>query len=186
MLVALGDAVNRKTVGKVRIAPATQADRPSIYRMRHDVYATELGQHVVQQNAMLSDSLDESNIYIIAKIRGELAGFISITPPTVGRYSIEKYLGRDELSIQLDERTYELRILTVSRAHRHSRVAWYLMYAAFRWVEEHGGEQIIAMGRSEVLGMYQSFGAQLLHHRVISGAVTFELIRTSVSHLRQY
>ena len=168
------------------IGPATQADRLSIYRMRHDVYATELGQHAVQQDAMLSDALDENNVYIIAKIRGELAGFISVTPPTLGRYSIEKYVRRDELSIQLDERTYEIRILTVSRSHRHSRVAWYLMYAAFRWVEEHGGEQIIAMGRSEVLGMYQSFGAQLLRHRVVSGAVTFELMKTSVSHLRRY
>ena len=154
--------------------------------MRHDVYATELGQHGLQQNAMLSDALDESNIYIVAKVFGELAGFISITPPTLGRYSIEKYLRRDELSIRLDERTYEIRILTVSRFHRHSRVAWYLMYAAFRWVEEQGGEQIIAMGRSEILGMYQSFGAELLQHRVVSGAVTFELIKTSVSHLRRY
>jgi histidinol-phosphate/aromatic aminotransferase/cobyric acid decarboxylase-like protein len=150
------------------------------------VYATELGQHEAQQNVMLSDALDERNIYIIAKIRDELVGFISVTPPTIGRYSIEKYLRREELSIQLDERTYEIRILTVSRAHRHSRVAACLMYAAFRWVEEHGGEQIIAMGRSEILGMYQSFGAQLLGHRVVSGVVTFELIKTSVSHLRQY
>ena len=183
----LGRALlNSKNLGKVMIGPVTQADRPAIYRMRHDVYANELGQHEVRQNAMLSDALDESNIYIVAKIRGELAGFISVTPPTLGRYSIEKYLSRDELSIPLDERTYEIRILTVSRAHRHSRVALYLMYAAFRWVEEHGGEQIIAMGRSEILGMYQSFGAQLLGHRVVSGAVTFELIKTSVSHLRQH
>jgi histidinol-phosphate/aromatic aminotransferase/cobyric acid decarboxylase-like protein len=168
------------------IGPGTQADRPPIYRMRHDVYVTELAQHGVQQNAMLSDGLDESNFYIVAKIRGELAGFISVTPPTLGRYSIEKYLCRDELSIQLDERTYEIRILTVSRAHRRSRVAWYLMYAAFRWVEEHGGEQIIAMGRSEILDMYRSFGAQVPGHRVVSGAVTFELMKTSVSHLRRY
>ena len=178
--------MNSKNFGKVMIGPGTRADRPSIYRMRYDVYATELGQHGLQQNAMLSDALDESNSYIIAKIRGELAGFISVTPPTLGRYSIEKYLRRDQLSIQLDERTYEIRILTVSRAHRHSRVALYLMYSAFRWVEEHGGEQIIAMGRSEVLSMYQSFGAQLIGHRVVSGAVTFELIKTSVSHLRRY
>ena len=135
---------------------------------------------------MLSDALDESNIYITAKTRGELAGFISITPPGAGRYSIEKYLSRDELPIQLDERTYEIRVLTVSRTHRHSRVAAYLMYAAFRWVEEHGGEQIIAMGRAEVLGIYQSFGAQLLGRRIVSGAVTFELMKTSVSHLRRY
>ncbi len=143
--------------------------------MRHDVYATELGQHGAQQNVMLSDALDESNIYIIAKIRDELAGFISVTPPTIGRYSIEKYLRREELSIQLDERTFEIRILTVSRAHRRSRVAACLMYAAFRWVEA-GGEQIIAMGRSaSVHG----------RDRGVSGAATFELIKTSVSQLRR-
>jgi histidinol-phosphate/aromatic aminotransferase/cobyric acid decarboxylase-like protein len=175
-----------KNSGKVSIGLATEADRPSIYRMRHEVYATELGQHVVQLNGRLSDALDESNIYILAKIRGELAGFISVTPPELGRYSIEKYINRDELPIRFDERTYEIRILTVSRAHRHSRVALCLMYAAFRWVEEHGGEQIIAMGRSEILGMYQSFGAQLLKQRVVSGAVTYELISTSVSHLQRY
>ena len=172
--------------GRIKIAPATQADRLSIYQLRHDVYALELGQHRVQQDAMLSDFLDEGNVYITAKLRGELAGFISITPPGLGRYSIEKYLPREELPIRLDERTYELRILTVSRAHRRSSVAWYLMYAAFRWVEEHGGEQIVAMGRTEMLPMYQSFGAQLLGRRVVSGSVTFELMRTTVSDLRGY
>lgn len=172
--------------GKVRIAPATQADRPSIYRMRHDVYAVELGQHQAQQDGMLFDVLDEKNVYIIAEIAGALAGFISITPPGIGRYSIEKYLSRDELPVKLDEQTYEVRILTVARDHRQSRVAWYLMYAAFRWVEERGGEQIIAMGRSDVLPMYQGFGAETLERRIVSGAVTFELMKTSVSDLRRY
>jgi histidinol-phosphate/aromatic aminotransferase/cobyric acid decarboxylase-like protein len=171
--------------GKVKIALAGLADRPSIYRLRHDVYASELWQHRVQQNAMLSDALDESNTYIIATISGELAGFISITPPELGRYSIEKYLDRDELPIRLDERTYEVRILTVSPSHRNSRVAWYLMYAAFRWIDEQNGEQIIAMGRTEVLGIYETFGAELLGRQIVSGAVTFELMKTSVSHLRR-
>jgi histidinol-phosphate/aromatic aminotransferase/cobyric acid decarboxylase-like protein len=178
--------VNSKNSDNVRIAMATYADRPSIYRMRHDVYASELGQHAVRQSAMLCDALDEANVYITAKICGELAGFISITLPDAGSYSIEKYLRRDELPISLDERTYEVRILTVSRPHRHSRAAWYLMYAAFRWIEEHSGEQIIAMGRTDLLPMYESFGAQLLQRRIVSGAVTFELIKTSVSHLRSY
>jgi histidinol-phosphate/aromatic aminotransferase/cobyric acid decarboxylase-like protein len=181
-----GGSVTSKISGIVRIAAATEADRSSIYRMRHDVYAAELGQHAVRQNAMLSDTLDENNVYITAKIRGELAGFISITPPGAGHYSVEKYLERDEFPISLDDRTYEVRILTVSLAHRHSRTAWYLMYAAFRWIEEQGGEQIIAMGRSDLLPMYQSFGAEMLQRRIISGAVTFELIKTSVSHLRWF
>jgi hypothetical protein len=45
------------TQRKVRIALATEADRPAIYRMRHDVYAAELGQHQVQPSLMLSDPL---------------------------------------------------------------------------------------------------------------------------------
>lgn len=176
--------MTEKNLEKVRIALATQSDRPSIYRMRHDVYANELGRHVVQQDAMLSDHLDESNTYIVATMSGELAGFISITPPEVGRYSIEKYLDRGELPIRIDDRTYEVRILTVSPSHRYSRVAWYLMYAAFRWIDEHNGEQIIAMGRTEVLSIYESFGAQLFGRQIVSGAVTFELMKTSISHLR--
>ena len=173
-----------RNVEKVRIALATSADRSSIYRLRHSVYASELRQHRVQANAMLSDALDENNIYIIATVANELAGFISITPPELGRYSIEKYLDRRELPIRLDDRTYEVRILTVAPLHRYSRVAWYLMYAAFRWIDEHNGEQIIAMGRTEVLSIYESFGAQLLGRQIVSGAVTFELMKTSTSHLR--
>jgi histidinol-phosphate/aromatic aminotransferase/cobyric acid decarboxylase-like protein len=170
---------------RVRITLATPDDRSSIYHMRHEVYASELRQHRIQPNAMLSDALDENNIYILAKVDEELAGFISITPPELGRYSIEKYLDRGELPIRLDDRTYEARILTVAPSHRHSRVAWYLMYAAFRWIDEHNGEQIIAMGRTEVLSIYESFGAQILGRQIVSGAVTFELMTTSVSHLRK-
>ena len=135
---------------------------------------------------MLSDALDEGNAYIVATIAGQLAGFISITPPELGQYSIEKYLGRDELPILLDDRTYEVRVLTVAPAHRNSGVASYLMYGAFRWIEEHGGEQIIGMGRDEVLSIYRNFGAQLLGRRIVSGSVTYELMMTSVSHLQRF
>ena len=44
---------------------------------------------------LLSDSLDDFNHYITARIDGELVGFISITPPGFGKYSIDKYIARD-------------------------------------------------------------------------------------------
>lgn len=171
---------------KVRIALASNDDRPQIYRMRHEVYAAELGQHQIRQDGMLSDGLDEGNIYIVSTIAGKVVGFISITPPELGRYSIEKYLGRDELPFDLDDRTYEVRVLTVAAAHRSSGIASYLMYGAFRWIEEHGGEQIIAIGREEVLSIYQSFGAELVGRRILSGSVSYELMKTSVSHLQRF
>lgn len=181
-----GPSVFKESQQKVRIALAREEDRPQIYRMRHEVYAAELGQHQLRQDGMLSDGLDEGNIYIVATIAGELAGFISVTPPDLGRYSIEKYIRRDELPIDLDDRTYEVRVLTVSAAHRSSGIASYLMYGAFRWIEEHGGEQIIAMGRAEVLSIYQSFGAKLLGRRIVSGSVSYELMMTTVSHLQRF
>ena len=180
-----GRSVFKESPEKVRIALAREEDRPQIYRMRHNVYAAELGQHQIRQDGMLSDGLDEGNIYIIATVAGELAGFISITPPGLGRYSIEKYISRDELPFDLDDRTYEVRVLTVSSAYRSSGIASYLMYGAFRWIEEHGGEQIIAMGRDEVLSIYQSFGAELVGRRIVSGSVSYELMKTSVSHLQR-
>jgi histidinol-phosphate/aromatic aminotransferase/cobyric acid decarboxylase-like protein len=171
---------------KVSIALATEADRPAIYRLRHEVYARELAQHDVRDDASLSDALDPHNLYIKAEIAGSLAGFISITTPSAGRFSIDKYISRDAIPVSINETTYELRILTVAEDHRRSRLAWYLMYAAFRWVEEQKGEHILALGREQVLSLYLSLGAELLGQRVRSGAVDFELIAFSVAQLRRY
>ncbi len=66
---------------KVVIAIPSGEDLKTIYRMRHTVYATELGQHSENDGGMLTDELDAFNCYIVAKIGGVLAGFISITPP---------------------------------------------------------------------------------------------------------
>ena len=91
--------MNDKSYCKVSIGLATPADRPSIYRMRHEVYATELGQHAMQPNEMLSDAIDDGNIYIVAKVRGQLAGFISVTPPTLAGTPSKSMC--DEMNYQL-------------------------------------------------------------------------------------
>src|SRR5215471_9025286 len=76
---------------RFRLSVATDADREEIYRARHEVYARELGQHPVTPAGALRDSLDDSNLYLVAKAGAGLAGFVSITPPGQERYSIDKY-----------------------------------------------------------------------------------------------
>jgi len=82
---------------------ATQADREEIYRLRHEVYARELGQHAATPAGSLRDALDDWNIYLVAKFADQIAGFISLTPPCAGQrsaefhYSIDKYIRRDAL-----------------------------------------------------------------------------------------
>jgi histidinol-phosphate/aromatic aminotransferase/cobyric acid decarboxylase-like protein len=171
---------------KFRISIAKAEDRSEIYQMRHDVYAQELGQHKPTSEQMLSDSLDSFNEYITARIDGRLAGFISITPPGFGKYSIDKYVARDALPIPFDDTLYELRVLTVAKRHRSSRLAAVLTYAAFRWVEERNGKNIVAMGRTDVLSIYLKFGMQLVNHQIKAGAVTFELLKITVVQLRTF
>src|SRR5437867_67561 len=63
------------------LSVATEAEREAIYRLRHEVYARELGQHAASPAGRLRDALDDWNIYLVARIGGQIAGFISLTPP---------------------------------------------------------------------------------------------------------
>jgi histidinol-phosphate/aromatic aminotransferase/cobyric acid decarboxylase-like protein/GNAT superfamily N-acetyltransferase len=169
---------------QTRISIAYDSDRDSIYALRHEVYAEELHQHPATHDRTLRDSLDPWNEYIVAKMDGQLVGFVSITPPGFGRYSIDKYLARENVDLSFDEGLYEVRILTVARPHRGTRLAAALMYAAGRWAEEKSATHLVAMGRIEVLNIYLKHGFKPLGHRIKAGAVTFELLSASMQQLR--
>src|SRR5438105_12548324 len=113
---------------RIRIGPAGDRDRAAINRLRHQVYARELDQHPENAEQRLTDTLDSFNDYITASLDGEVVGFVSLTPPGHGRYSIDKYVARRELPFPLDDRLYEVRLLTVAAAHRGRATASALMY----------------------------------------------------------
>src|SRR5688572_553257 len=81
----------------VTLRTATANDREQIYALRHAVYAEELHQHARNNDQRLVDALDDTNVYLIAEAGGELAGFISITPPSAPRFSVEEYIPCSEL-----------------------------------------------------------------------------------------
>jgi histidinol-phosphate/aromatic aminotransferase/cobyric acid decarboxylase-like protein/GNAT superfamily N-acetyltransferase len=170
----------------IRISLATDADRRTIYALRHEVYARELHQHAENEERVLHDPLDGGNVYLVASVAGAIAGFISITPPEHGAYSIDKYLRRDELPFPLDAGTYEVRILTVLPEHRGTAAPLLLMVAAFRWVESHGGTRIIALGRREVRTLYVKAGLRPFGGEIHSGAVDFILMSESVPAIRAH
>ena len=175
---------------RITLAMATDQDLDAIYRMRHEVYASELGQHAENENGRLADSLDSFNSYIVARTGNEVAGFISITPPGGASYSVDKYFTRDEMPVPFDDGLYELRILTVAGSHRGGLIAPALMYSALRWIEERGGRNIVAIGRVELLDLYLKAGLRTTGKQVRSGALTFELLTGTVAdaaeRLRRY
>lgn len=163
---------------EIRVASA--ADREWIYRTRHDVYARELGQHSPNDAGTIIDVLDDGNVYLVAASGADRVGFVSVTPPWLGRYSFEKYVDRTEDPILNEYGLFEIRILTVAPRWRGSQAAPLLMYAALRWVASRGGRRLVVMGRTEILAMYEAGGLHLLGRSITSGAVSFELMHGDV------
>src|SRR5437660_3883332 len=81
-------------LARISLALANEQDREKIYRIRHAIYARELGQHAVNETGRLTDCLDGCNYYLVAKADGEIAGFVSITPPNAPSFSIDTYIAR--------------------------------------------------------------------------------------------
>jgi len=176
---------NPTTSNRIVVRIATLAEREEIYRLRHEVYARELGQHAQNKIGSLHDSLDEFNIYIAASLDGVLAGFVSITPPGFGSYSVDKYLCRENFPELAGDGLFEVRLLTVTNRFRRREAAGLLMYAALRWIESQKGERIMAIGRREVLDLYFHVGLEKLGRQIRSGAVTYELLTATVARMAE-
>jgi len=164
---------------------ADAEDREEIFRLRHEIYARELGQHAVNPTGALRDQLDAVNHYLTARCGGVIAGFVSITPPRAPSFSVDKYFTRAALPFAFDDRLYEVRLLTVLQPHRGRELATLLMYAAYRWVEAHGGTRIVGIGRREIMDLYQRVGLEPAGLSTQSGAVTYDLVLGTIPRMRQ-
>ena len=92
----------------LRISIANTDERESIYHMRHDIYATELGQYKSRTNESLPDTGNVNSVYITASLDGKLAGFVGITHPDSPQFSVDKFLSREEIPLTFDESLYEI------------------------------------------------------------------------------
>jgi histidinol-phosphate/aromatic aminotransferase/cobyric acid decarboxylase-like protein/GNAT superfamily N-acetyltransferase len=165
------------------LALASDVERSVVYRARHEVYATELGQYTTRTDGMLPDAEGLQATYIVASVDGTIVGFVGITPPSSPSFSVDRYLPRGEIPFPFDQHLYEIRALTVLKPFRGRLTAAALMYAAFRWVEAHGGTRILAIGRREIIAMYLRAGLERVGPSFASGAVTYDLLTAEVSRL---
>jgi len=163
---------------------ADERDRERIYQIRHEVFAAELGQYATNSVGRLTDALDAFNHYIVVADGERIVGFVAITPPGSPSFSIDKYFQRAELPFPVDDRLYEVRLLTVPQESRRSLLALALMYAAFRWVEARGGTRIMAIGRREIRSMHVRVGLKPTGQDVKCGAVTYGLLQATMQDVQ--
>lgn len=160
----------------IKIADSTE--KREIYKIRHDVYAVELGQHATNPERSLTDKLDLFNTYIMAKKDNDVIGFISITPPGHD-YSMDKYLEREELPFTFDANLFEIRLLTVTEKYRNTKIALALMYASGKLIENQGGVNIMVLGRIGISEMYKKIGYNPIGKEIQSGKVKYEVMRST-------
>jgi N-acyl-L-homoserine lactone synthetase len=170
---------------RVTLSLADTRDRQSIYALRHQVYAHELGQYRENSQGVLTDILDDVNTYLVAKRGQVIVGFVAITPPNPHGYSIDKYFARRDLPFVFDDGLYEVRLLTVVESGRRTMLAMLLMYGALRYVESRGAQVIVAIGRRQVLGLYERAGLHAHGLQVQAGAVIYELLSADLRDLRR-
>ena len=171
---------------RLALSVASKADLEELYRARHEVYAEELGQYEARPDGTLPDAERLQAVYLVARVAGKLAGFVGITPPDSPCYSVDRYLRRDEIPLPVDRHLYEIRALTVLKSFRGRWLAAALMYAAFRWVESHGGTRVMAIGRREVVEMYLRVGMERVGPSFRCGAVTFDLLMAATERIGKH
>lgn len=176
--------MNSTPVTRIKLALATAADRETILRARHQVYAVELGQYPQRMDGLLRDADDVRSVYVTATSGNELLGFIGITTPESPRFSVDRHLRRDGLPFEWDDHVFEIRALTVLNAQRGSIVAAALMYAAYRWVASRGAARVVAIGRREVLDMYRAVGLREIGHSFQAGMVSYSVLSATMAEIR--
>jgi len=173
------------STSKFILAIASESDRKEIYKIRYQVYAKELKQHSHNPSEELRDDLDLCNHYVVAKQKGNIIGFVSITSPASPTYSVDKYFTRPSIPYHFNDYLYEVRLLTIVESKRKSLLAVALMFAAFRWVQSHGGKYIVSICRSDIIDMYIKAGLQPLDKKTVSGQVCYDLCVAEIEKLHQ-
>lgn len=147
-----------------------------ISAMRHDVYADEL--HQYDPNSM--GKIEDPGRHFIACVEGDdLAGYISLNPPGSKPFRLTTYFSGEALDRTVfamcedpEASTFEVRGLTVASAHRGRNLAFRLMRHALEFVIERGGVDIVAMGHSSVVKLYENNGMRVFHDESVTHGET--------------
>ena len=165
---------------------ARESDSEWIAEQRHAVYARELGQLSENPSGRYRDALDARNQYLVLERAGERIGFISLTSPDARPFSVHKYFSESDLAFLNEGRWFEVRILTVNARCRRGPGAMLLMYAAYRWVQAHGGTHVVILGRDALGDLYGSLGFQCAGAETQAGDVRYLLMHSEIGRLTDY
>lgn len=161
------------------IVAATEAQRATVYALRHDVYVAEMGlldpTHPYVRDGAVRDPWDDQSLLLLATVDGAAVGTMRLTPAAAGPMEIERYRSLDDLP---DPRATlcEATRYMVRRSWRKSPVGLALLIATMRAMSLSGLRTLISAGKLGSLSRYyQAVGLS----RVGTDTFTYDLVGTA-------
>lgn len=144
----------------VVVGVAEGTDLQALWRLNHQVYCVELGQHPIHPSGMRVDRMHQTAaVYVSAKVDGELVGMLSVTPPGGGKLStIGRIPEGDSSRLDLHDAA-EVRLLAVRSDYRALGIYDHLMLFLMKYCAEHHIDRVVisAIGRQERLYALMGF-----------------------------
>jgi predicted N-acetyltransferase YhbS len=145
------------------------ASEPDEYEQIHQLnYATfveEIPQHPANSEQLLVDKFHDENIYFICLTENrELAGMICLREKRP--FSLDKKIENMDDYLPKKEPKCEIRLLSVKKTFRNSKVFYGLMKLLFTYCKAKGFEIAVMSGTSRQLKLYQHLGFKTFAYAV--------------------
>lgn len=141
---------------EVRVANADEFEE--LWRLNHEIYCRELGQHSLDSSGLRVDKLHNQAVYFVAYVNGELAGMLSITPPGVAGISTLTRIPYDEELHGAAANTAEVRLLGVRLNFRGEGVYGKLIYSLMQYCAVHSIHRILISAVERQVRLYALMG----------------------------
>ena len=127
-----------------------------IHRLNYETFVEEIPQHHPNPERRLVDKFHENNIYIICQKGRELIGMVTVR----GRrpFSLDAKLANLDSYLPPARSICEIRLLTVRKEYRRTRVARDLLEAAGAYCKEHGYDLAVISGILNQQKLYRHMG----------------------------
>jgi len=136
---------------------ATSKDEAEqIHRLNYETFVEEIPQHAPNTTRRLVDRFHDDNTYLICLRGGELVGMVAVRG--VRPFSLDQKLPNLDSYLPAAERICELRLLTVRRQYRGTRILYGLMAMVGRYSALERFDLAIISGFIRQLQLYRHLG----------------------------
>lgn len=132
------------------------AELEQIYKLNYETFVEEIPQHEKNKSQYLIDKFDEENVYMIAKDREEVIGMIAVRANRP--FSLDFKIDNLDGYLPKHVRPCEIRLLTVKRKYRKSRVFYHLVNLLVSYCLNKKYDLALISGTDRQIRLYKKIG----------------------------